>query len=417
MTDIVPLHGGLDRPVNRLVPTEEVEDFRSRAGEFPKIVVKEADRSTMDRIADGMLGPLTGFMDSETFDRALETMTIESNGSTYAWGIPLALPVTDEEKGRLSEGSEAAMVDDQGELLGTIEVSSLFEWDKARYNTKVYGTERQDHPGARIANDDPRGWLVGGEIRVLERPKHPVLGKYVLPPVETRRRIRERKWERVVAFQTRNPLHRAHEYALVYGIEKLTREGHFAGVVLNPLVGETKGDDVDALTRMRTYERLRDERLLGKGDKDGQLWAEKGYDLNDQFELWALDIKMFYGGPREAIMHAIYRQNLGFSDIIIGRKHADAPFDDGSPIWGDFDAQEIFDDLPGELHIRPCKVGFAAFYESMGRVDLMANHPDEKPVFISGKQVRAQLRAGESPDPRIMRPETAEILMEKMAEK
>ncbi|HUT76948.1 MAG TPA: sulfate adenylyltransferase [Polyangia bacterium] len=417
MTHLVPFHGGLAKPVNRLVPAGEAEAFRSRAAGLPKIAVKDADRSTIDRIADGMLSPLEGFMTAEVAERVLETMTIESDGRNYAWGIPLSLPVTDAERSALAAGKEAALVDEAGALLGTIAVESIFTWDKQRYNARIYGTERQDHPGARIANDDSRAWLVGGPIRVLERPGHPVLGRYVLPPAETRRRIEARGWQRVVAFQTRNPLHRAHEYALVHGMEQITRAGHFTGVVLNPLVGETKGDDVDAVTRMRTYECLRDKRLLGQGDKDEALWKGKGYDLNDQFELWALDIRMFYGGPREAVMHAIYRQNFGFTDIIIGRKHADAPYDDGSAIWGDFDAQEIFDDLPGELHIEPCKVGFAAYYESIGRVDLMDNHPDEKPLFISGKQVRADLLSGKKPDPRVLRPEIAEILIEKMAAK
>jgi sulfate adenylyltransferase len=123
-----------------------------------------------------------------------------------------------------------------------------------------------------------------------------------------------------------------------------------------------------------------------------------------------LDIKMFYGGPKEAVMHAIYRQNFGFTDIIIGRKHADAPYHDGSAIWGDFDAQHIFDRLGGRLEIRPLKVGFAAYYESVGRVDLMDNHPNEKPVFISGKDVRATLQAGKQVDPRIMRESTSRIL-------
>jgi sulfate adenylyltransferase len=128
--------------------------------------------------------------------------------------------------------------------------------------------------------------------------------------------------------------------------------------------------------------------------------------------LIGLDIKMFYGGPKEAVMHSIYRQNYGFSDIIIGRKHADAPYEDGSAIWGDFDAHEIFDKLEGELHVQPCKVGFAAYYESLGRVDLMELHPDEKPLFISGSKVREQLLAGEEPDARIMRHQTAEVLIE-----
>ncbi len=132
----------------------------------------------------------------------------------------------------------------------------------------------------------------------------------------------------------------------------------------------------------------------------------------DLFALVGLDIKMFYGGPAEAVMHAIYRQNHGFSHIVIGRKHADAPFHDKTPIWGDFDAQEIFDDLPGVLHTKPVKVGFAAYYESLGRVDLMERHPDEEPFFISGTKVREMLMRGERPDPRIMRPETADILIE-----
>jgi sulfate adenylyltransferase len=177
-------------------------------------------------------------------------------------------------------------------------------------------------------------------------------------------------------------------------------------------VGELKGDDVPASTRMRCYRALHDLRLLGEGDKDEAIWEAAGYDLNEVFELIGLDIKMFYGGPREALMHAVYRQNYGFSDLVIGRKHADAPYEDGSPIWGDFDAQEIFDDLPGELHLQPCKIGFAAFYESLGRVDLMERHPDEKPYGISGTKVRDQLRGGERPDVRILRPEIADILIE-----
>jgi sulfate adenylyltransferase len=123
---------------------------------------------------------------------------------------------------------------------------------------------------------------------------------------------------------------------------------------------------------------------------------------------------MFYAGPKEAVMHAIYRQNFGFTDIIIGRKHADAPYHDGTPIWGDFDAQEIFRRLRGDLKIKPLCVGFAAYYESVGRVDLMENHPGEKPVSISGKEIRAALREGRPVDPRIMRASTAQILAEAM---
>ena len=186
----------------------------------------------------------------------------------------------------------------------------------------------------------------------------------------------------------------------------------YTGVVLNPLVGELKGDDVPAATRMRCYRVLHDQRLLGEGDKDEALWKSIGYDLSEVFELIGLDIKMFYGGPSEAVMHGIYRQNYGFSDLVVGRKHADAPFEDGSAIWGDFDAQDIFDHLAGDLQIQPCKIGFAAFYESVGRVELMESHPDEKPITVSGTKIRDQLRSAEVPDVRIMRPEIAEILIE-----
>ncbi|HZR80653.1 MAG TPA: sulfate adenylyltransferase, partial [Candidatus Binatia bacterium] len=216
---------------------------------------------------------------------------------------------------------------------------------------------------------------------------------------------------------TRNPLHRAHEYALVVGVEKLTREGHFAGAVLNPLVGETKGDDVNAVNRMRTYRALIENKALGEGDVDEALWQKVGRKFTDNLILLGLDIKMFYAGPKEAIMHAIYRQNFGFTDIVIGRKHADAPYHDGTAIWGDFDAQEIFGKLAGDLKIKPVKVGFAAYYDSIGRVDLTENHPDEKPVSISGKDVRKALTEGRPVDPRIMRESTSRILAAAMAGK
>jgi sulfate adenylyltransferase len=147
------------------------------------------------------------------------------------------------------------------------------------------------------------------------------------------------------------------------------------------------------------------------------LWANLGYDITEVFELVGLDIKMLYGGPKEAVMHAVYRQNLGFTDIVIGRKHADAPYDDGTPIWGDFDAQEIFKNLGGDLRIEPCNIGFAAYFESVGRVDLTESHPNEKPVSISGSKIREMLTSGEHPDARILRPEIADILIAYYREK
>ncbi|HEB91072.1 MAG TPA: sulfate adenylyltransferase [Deltaproteobacteria bacterium] len=410
--DLVPVHGGLDQLVDRIVPLKDKTAFLAEAAGLPSIVVSGADLATVHRLADGALSPLTGPMKKEAFERVLSERVVLSQGGRYVWTIPISLPVTDEEAAALSQGGSCSVLSEEGEVVAILSDLEVFDWDKSWYLESVYGTRRVDHPGGRIVDNDPRTKLIGGTIRALPQRPNREYGEFMLSPRMVRAFIRDRKWERALAFQTRNPLHRAHEYALVYGVEKLTSAGYFAGAVLNPLMGELKGDDVPANMRMRCYRKLHSEGLLGEGDKDESIWEKAGYDISDVFELIGLDIKMFYGGPAEAVMHAIYRQNYGFSDIVIGRKHADAPFEDGEAIWGDFDAQEIFERLPGELHIQPCNVGFAAFYESMGRVDLMERHEDEKPFFISGTKVREQLQNGERPDPRIMRPETSDILIE-----
>jgi sulfate adenylyltransferase len=410
--DLVPVHGGLTDLVDRVVPLSQRARLLREAERLPSLRVSRADLSTVYRLSDGALSPLEGPMGEAAWHRVLDERRILVSGKPYAWTIPLSLPATDEEADRFGRGGSAALVDEAGGVVGILDELEVFEWDKPKYASRVYRTERLDHPGGRLVTGDARRKLVGGRLRALPQPVNAEYGEYMLSPRAVRARIRDRKWERALAFQTRNPLHRAHEYALVAGAERLTREGFYTGVVLNPLVGELKGDDVPALTRMRCYRVLHDRGLLGEGDKEQALWAARGYDLTEVFELIGLDIKMFYGGPSEAVMHAIYRQNFGFSDLVIGRKHADAPFDDGKPIWGDFDAQQIFEELAGELHLRPCKIGFAAFYESIGRVGLTDDHPDEKPVVVSGTKVREQLQRGERPDPRIMRPEIADVLIE-----
>jgi sulfate adenylyltransferase len=414
---LVPVHGGLDAPVDRILPLTEQRQLAEDARTLPCIAVTDADLSAVYRIGDGTLSPLTGFMGKDEYDEVLETHSIVRNGRRYAWAIPIALPVTEAEAASLEAGRHVVLVNAAGQAVARMRISSVFPWEKQRYVESVYSTSRLDHPGADIVTKDPRSTLVGGEIWTLPQPRNPLFGQYMLSPRQTRALIAERKWEAALAFQTRNPLHRAHEYALVHGVQQLTRRGLFAGVVCMPLVGQLKGDDVDAPTRMRCYRVLLEKRLLGQGDSDVELWKKVGYDINDVFDLVALDMRMFYGGPSEAIMHGIYRQNHGFSHLVIGRKHADAPYHDASPIWGDFDAQTIFDALPGELAIKPEKVGFAAYYDDMGRVDLMDEHPGVKPFFISGTKVREILLSGERPDPRILRPEVADILIEAYREK
>jgi sulfate adenylyltransferase len=420
---LIAPHGGLTEPVNRTIPASEVKNAAEAAAKLVKLPVSDADLSTVYRFGDGGLSPLTGPMDEATYNRVLDDSVIEYNGKKYAWTIPLSLPITEELAKQIKTGQEVAVVNSKGETVAVLTVSSIFHWDKQKYLKSVYLTERTDHPGADMVlkNDADKTFLVGGSIKVFPQPKNPAFGKYVLSPAEVRKLLDTKGWNRVVAFQTLNPLHRAHEYALVYGLEELLRQGHNAGACLNPLVGETKGDDVNAEIRMRTYEKLIEDKSLGEGDSDAELWKklnqERGTSatpspesVSDRVILLGLDIKMFYGGPKEAVMHAIYRQNFGFTDLIIGRKHADAPYADGTAIWGDFDAQEIFNNLNGELLIKPLNVGFAAYYESAGRVDLMEKHKDEKPVFISGKDVRKTLQEGKEVDQRIMRPSTSRIL-------
>ncbi|UCD29474.1 MAG: sulfate adenylyltransferase [Planctomycetota bacterium] len=419
MADLIPPHGGLRAPINRTVPPQREAEFKKEIESLTALPVSDADLSSVYRLGDGGLSPLTGPMVKEVYDKVLDDVCIENDGKKYAWAIPISLPVTKDLTSSLKVGRRVRLVDSQGNNVGALRIDDIFTWDKLAYLESVYQTKRLDHPGSHMVMNDPGEMLVGGEIEVLPQPKHPEYGKYVLRPEQTRALFAERKFERAVAFQTRNPLHRAHEYALVYGGEVLTREGYYTGVVLNPLIGETKSDDVDAATRMRTYEALVNNRLLGEGDKDEELWKSKAYDLSDVVLLLGLDIKMFYGGPKEAIMHGIYRQNFGFTNIIIGRKHADAPYDDGSDIWDPLDAQRVFDNLNSELLIEPVKVGFAAYYEELGRVGLVdeCSKKGWKPIPISGRDVREALADSRLPDPRVMRESTAKILIEAMHKK
>lgn len=396
--------------VNRIV--NELPDAET----LPKVVVNEVDMTSMYRIADGTLSPLTGPMNKDDYETVLIGKHIVRDGKKWAWTIPICLPVTAEEARSAPEGTKIALYSESdSKVFGVLEVSSIYEWDKAAFIKAVYGTERVDHPGARLWMNDDRSTMVGGDIQLIPYEDSRDFKDEIFSPKKMRSYIEEKGFGASIAFQTRNPLHRAHEYALVYGAEVLVRavgDEKKVGVFLNPLVGQLKGDDVPAKTRMETYARLIDGGFLGEGDMDVELWKAKKQNLKDQVKLAGLDMRMFYGGPSEAVMHAIYRQNLGITHFIIGRKHADAPFDDKSAIWGDFDAQEIFAALGGELSIKTVNVGFAAYFEELGHVALVAENKDKKSVSISGTKVRQLLNDGEKPDERVMRPSTAEVLIQ-----
>ena len=248
--DLVPVHGGLADLVDRIVPFNQKGVFLEKAKGLPSIRVSPADLSTIHRLADGGLSPLIGPMKKEAYDLVLAEKVVMSEGGRYAWAIPISLPVTDVEAQALSRGASCAVRTDEGEIVAVIEELEVFEWDKGRYLKSVYGTDRVDHPGGRMVDDDERGKLIGGSIRALPQATNEEYGEFMLSPLMVRAFIRDKKWERALAFQTRNPLHRAHEYALVYGVEQLTAAGYFTGAVFNPLMGELKGDDIPAEMRM-----------------------------------------------------------------------------------------------------------------------------------------------------------------------
>lgn len=414
MATISPVHGGgelVDRIVSELPDVETL----------PKVVVNDVDMTSLYRIADGTLSPITGPMGKDDYDTVLASKHILRDEKKWAWAIPICLPVTSDEARASPEGTTVALYSESStKVFGILKVTSLYEWDKAAFIKAVYGTDRVDHPGARLWMNDDRSTMLGGEISLLPYDDPREFKDTIFSPKKARAYLAEKGFGASIAFQTRNPLHRAHEYALVYGAETLLRavgDEKKVGVFLNPLVGQLKGDDVPAKTRMETYAKLIEGGFLGEGDMDEELWKAKKQNLKEQVTLAGLDMRMFYGGPSEAIMHAIYRQNLGFTNFIIGRKHADAPFDDKSPIWGDFDAQEIFSNLDGELTIKTVNVGFAAYFEELGRVGLVAENKDKKSVSISGTKVREMLNRGEKPDPRVMRPSTADVLIKYYTEK
>ena len=406
---MIEAHGGLI--VNRVVPQEDRGAFVEGLQKAKKYYLSDGDVSIFHRIADGTLSPFEGPIIGEEFYKVLEEEHIVRNGEKLAWTIPLAFPVEEGYAKSYKVGEEVAVIAPAGEFIGSLLIEDIYPFEKKRYLKAVYGTDRSDHPGARGILSDDRAYLIGGKIFALPQQWDERFKQYMLSPVEARRLFKQKGWERVIAFQTRNPLHRAHEYAMVYALETVIKNSCLAGVVLNPLVGETKDDDVIAPVRMECYRVLIEQGLLGLWDADEDLWAQQGCTVCDRALLIGLDMKMFYAGPKEAIMHAIYRQNMGFTDIIIGRRHADAPFDDGTPIWGDFDAQEKFQDLHGDLKIKNLNVGFAAYFEALERVGLIDEHKGLVPFTISGSQIRQILQRGERPDPRIVRPEVAKILI------
>ncbi|MGH2636600.1 MAG: sulfate adenylyltransferase [Actinomycetota bacterium] len=377
-------HGG--QLVDLLVSDGDREKLADEARHFPKIVVNRRELSDLEMLAVGALSPLTGFQGEADYRSILDTMHLSGG---LAWTIPVTLSLSDEEAKRVG-GAEAVTLQSEegGEAIAILEVSEVFRRDREGESQAVFGTHDLEHPGVKALHE-AGDLCAAGELRVLRLPPHDDFLEYRLTPAQTRAEFARRGWRTVVGFQTRNPIHRAHEYIQKCALEIVD------GLLVHPLVGATKGDDVPAEVRMRCYEAL-----------------FEGYYPKDRAMVSVFPAAMRYAGPKEAIWHAIARKNYGCTHFIVGRDHAGV-----GDYYGTYDAQAIFERFEAdELGITPLKFEHSFW---CNHCEGMASpktcpHGEEERVSLSGTRVREMLRSGERPPIEFSRPEVADILIDAM---
>ena len=376
-------HGGT--LVNGYVVEEQAQALKEEAEGLPQVVINPRQLSDAHMIAQGAFSPLQGFMGHEDYNAVVKDMHLADG---HPWPLPVTLAVDSHQASELKEGKRIALAQEGGEVVGILSLQGKFRRDREEEAQEVYRTTEDQHPG--VANLYQDGdVLLGGKVTLFQ--EHPALEEGVLAhyrtPAQTREAISELGWNTVVGFQTRNPVHRAHEYIQKCALESVD------GLLLHPLVGETKGDDIPASVRMRCYEALLDQ-----------------YYPPGRVLLSVLPAFMRYAGPREAIFHALVRKNYGCTHFIVGRDHAGV----GS-YYGTYDAQHIFKELDSAV------VGIIPlFFENSffcRRCQGMATertcpHGDDHRVSLSGTQVRAMLAQGQAPPEEFTRPEVARVLME-----
>ena len=378
---IAPHGGELIR--NMATEAEQVE-LQERAKSLPQIVIGSRQLADLEMLANGAYSPLRGFMAQQDYRRVVNEMHL-ANG--LPWSVPITLSTSAEQARTLSEGTQVALVTEQGTLYAVMTVEETFGYDKQHEASKVYRTTEEAHPGVKVLYQQG-DVLVGGPVRVVTLPNQ-VFAQYRFTPTQSRQQFTERGWKRVVGFQTRNPVHRAHEYIQKCALETVD------GLYLHPLVGDTKGDDIPADVRMRCYEVLLEN-----------------YYPEDRVILGVLPAAMRYAGPREAIFHALMRKNYGCSHFIVGRDHAGV-----GNYYGTYDAHHIFAEFdPAKLGITPMFFDHTFFCRVC---DSMASsktcpHGNEAHVTLSGTKVRQMLQAGEIPPREFSRPEVAKVLIEAM---
>jgi len=382
---MIPAHGG--RLINRLASGAQRDALLARAKAAPRLKLNARETSDFEMIAVGAMSPLEGFMGSEDWKNVVAKHRLAN-------GVLWAMPVTLGNKGlgALKPGQDVALEDESGRLLGLLELSERFSPDKAAEAQGCLGTTDKTHPGVQYLDSVGTEYLAG-PIWAIDLPKYDFANEFRLTPRETRVLFKAKGWNTVVAFQTRNPIHRAHEYLTKVALEQVD------GLMIHPLVGETKSDDVPARVRMDCY------RVL----------LEKYYP-KERVALAVYPQAMRYAGPREALFHALCRKNYGCTHFIVGRDHAGV----GS-FYGSFDAQTFMKGLdPAELGIQPLMFE-NAFWDkragAMATTKTSAATSPEDMVMLSGTKVRDMLRAGQRPPVEFSRPEVADILIAAMAEK
>ena len=384
--ETIPAHGG--RLIDLLATGDEAKSLRERAAGLPTVKLDSRSLSDLELLTTGGYSPLDGFMARDDYRAVVSGMHLSGG---LPWPMPVTLAVSDEQAASIKEGDEVALADEAGRTLGVLDVREKFGYDKKAEASGVYRTEDEVHPGvaAVYAQGDT---LLGGPLRVIERPHYDDFPQYRLTPAQTRAAFAERDWKTVVGFQTRNPVHRAHEY-----IQKAAME-IVDGLLLHPLVGDTKEGDIPADVRMRCYEVLLE-----------------GYYPQGSVVLSVNPAAMRYAGPREAVFHALVRKNFGCTHFIVRRDHAGV-----GKYYGTFDAQLIFSEIdPVALGITPLMFEHSFFCnkcEGMGSAKTCPHEAADR-VFLSGTQVREMLAGGISPPPEFSRPEVAKVLIEAMQER